>query len=98
VFVADLTCELRAWPHGSWATLGVDLRMVAQAVVGCWQDGHLNGLQFDELDFEEARSIQQPDETYMRSQLRARLTSRLHRTYRQWLHPTSGRHPEDRFL
>jgi hypothetical protein len=24
VFVADLTCELRAWPHDTWAKLGVD--------------------------------------------------------------------------
>jgi hypothetical protein len=24
VFMADLTVELRAWPRGTWATLGVD--------------------------------------------------------------------------
>jgi hypothetical protein len=71
VFLADLTCELRAWPYGTWATLGVDPVMVAQAVVGCWQDGDINGWQFDELDFEEARSFQQPAMTYVRSQLRA---------------------------
>ena len=34
--------------------------VIAHALVGCWQDGHLVGLQFDELDFEEARSLQQP--------------------------------------
>jgi hypothetical protein len=98
VFLADLTCELRAWPNGTWATLGIDPVMVAQAVIRCWQDGHLNGRQFDELDFEEARSLQQPAMTYVRSQLRARLTSWLHRAYRRWLHPTSGRQPTDRFL
>jgi hypothetical protein len=98
VFLADLICELRAWPYGTWATLGVDPVVVAQAVIDCWQDGHLDGLQFDELDFEEARSLQRPAMTYVRSQLRARLTGRLHRTYRRWLHATSGRHPDDRFL
>jgi hypothetical protein len=97
VFLPDLTCELRAWPHGTWATLGVDPVVLAQVVIGCWQDGHLNGLQFEELDFEEARSLQQPAMDYVRSQLRARLTGRLHGAYRRWLHPTSGRHPEDRF-
>ena len=40
--------------------VGVDLVVIAHALVGCWQDGHLVGLQFDELDFEEARSLQQP--------------------------------------
>jgi hypothetical protein len=45
VFVADLTCELRAWPNDTWAKLGVDPDQVAQAVVGCWQDGEVPGLQ-----------------------------------------------------
>jgi len=98
VFLTDLTCELRAWPDGTWATLGIDPAVVAQAVIGFWQDGHLDGRQFDELDFEEARSLQQPAMTYVRSQLRARLTGRLQRAYRRWLHPTSGRQPSDRFL
>jgi hypothetical protein len=98
VFLVDLTCELRAWPSGTWATLSLDPLEVAHAVVGCWQDGHLDGLQFDDLSFEEARSLLQPAMTYTRSQLRARLTGRLHRAYRRWLHPTSGRHPDDRFL
>jgi hypothetical protein len=98
VFLADLTCELRAWPDGTWARVGIDPAVVAQAVVGCWRDGHLDGRQFDELDFEEARSLQQPAMTYVRSQLRARLTGRLHRAHRRWLHPTSGRQPSDHFL
>ena len=37
VFVADLTCELRAWPQDSWAKVGVDPDQVAQAVIACWQ-------------------------------------------------------------
>jgi hypothetical protein len=35
VFVADLTCELRAWPHDTWAKVGVDPDQVARAVIGC---------------------------------------------------------------
>jgi hypothetical protein len=45
VFVADLTGELRAWPIDTWAKVGVDPEQVAQAVIGCWQDGEVPGLQ-----------------------------------------------------
>jgi hypothetical protein len=98
VFVADLTGELRAWPQDTWAKLGVDPDQVAQAVIGCWQDGEVSGLQVDDLDFEEARSLIRPAMTYVRGQLRGRLTARLGRVHRRWLHPTSGRRPDDRFL
>ena len=47
--MADLTVELRAWPTDTWAKFGVDPDQVAQAVVGCWQDGEVTGLQFDDL-------------------------------------------------
>jgi hypothetical protein len=33
VFVADLTCELRAWPSGTWASLGIDTQAAGGAVV-----------------------------------------------------------------
>ena len=98
VFVADLTGELRAWPTDTWAKLGVDPDQVAQAVIGCWQDGELTGLQVDDLNFEEARSLTRPAMTYVRSQLRGRLTARVARVHRRWLHPTSGPRPGDRFL
>ncbi len=98
VFVADLTGELRAWPHDTWAKLGVDPDQVAQAVIGCWQDGEVSGLQVDDLGFEEARSLIRPAMAYVRGQLRGRLTARLGRVHRRWLHPTSGRRPDDRFL
>jgi hypothetical protein len=98
VFVADLTGELRAWPHDTWAKLGVDPDQVARAVIGCWRDGEVSGLQVDDLDFEEARSLTRPAMTYVRGQLRGRLTARLGRLHRRWLHPTSGRRPDDRFL
>jgi hypothetical protein len=60
VFLADLTGELRAWPHDTWTKLGVDPDQVAQAVVGCWQAGQVTGLQVDDLGFEEARSLAHP--------------------------------------
>jgi hypothetical protein len=95
--VADLTVELRAWPTDTWAKVGVDPDQVAQAVVGCWQKGEVTGLQVDDLSFEEARSLTRPAMTYLRGQLRGRLTARLARAHRRWLHPTSGRRPGDRF-
>ena len=98
VFVADLTGELRAWPHNTWAKLGVDPDQVAQAVISCWQDGQVTGLQVDDLSFEEARSLTRPAMTSVRGQLRGGLTARLARIHRRWLHPTSGRQPGDRFL
>ena len=97
VFVADLTGELRAWPTDTWAKLGVDPDQVAQAVIGCWRDGEVTGLQVDDLGFEEARSLTRPAMTYVRGQLRGRLAARLARAHRRWLHPSSGRHPSDRF-
>jgi hypothetical protein len=96
VFVADLTGELHAWPNDTWTKVGVD--QVAQAVIGCWQDGEVTGLQLDDLSFEEARALTRPAMTYVRGQLRGRLTARLARIHRRWLHPTSGRRPGDRFL
>ena len=98
VFMADMTIELRAWPQDTWAKLGVDPNQVAQSVIGCWQDGEVSGLQVDDLSFEEARSLTRPAMTYVRGQLRGRLTARLGRVHRRWLHPTSGRRPDDRFL
>jgi hypothetical protein len=97
VFLADLTVELRACPQDTWAAAGVDPDQVAQAVLGCWRDGEVTGLQIDDLSFEEARSLTRPAMTYVRGQLRGRLTARLARAPRRWQHPTSGRHPGDRF-
>jgi hypothetical protein len=98
VFLADLTYELRVWPQDAWARVGVDPDQVAQAVVGCWRDGEVAGLQVDDLSFEEARSLTRPAMTSVRGQLRGRLTARVARVQRRWLHPTSGRRPGDRLL
>jgi hypothetical protein len=35
--------------------------------------------------------------TYVRGQLRGRLTARLACAHRRWLHPTSDRQPSDQF-
>jgi hypothetical protein len=98
VFVADLTCELRAWPSGTWATLGVDTPAAAGAVVAAWQAGYLNGLQLAGLTGEEALALERPAMTYVREQLRQRLARQVWQAWRRWLHPTSGRRPGDRFL
>jgi hypothetical protein len=97
VFVADLTGELRAWPQDTWTAVGVDPEQVAQAVIRCWRAGEVTGLQLDDLSFEEARSLTRPAMTYVRGQLRGRLSARLARAHQRWLHPTSGRRPDDRF-
>jgi len=98
VFVVDLTGELLAWPTDTWAKLGVDPDQVAHAVVGCWLDGEVTGLQIDDLGLEKARSLTRPAMASVRGQLRGRLIARLARVRRRWLHPTSGRRPGDRFL
>jgi hypothetical protein len=58
----------------------------------------VTGLQVDDLGLEEARSLTRPAMTYVRGQFHGRLTARLVRVHRRWLHPTSGRLPGDRFL
>jgi hypothetical protein len=97
LFVVDLTVELRAWPKDTWTRLGVDPEQVAQAIISCWQASEVTGLQVDDLSFEEARSLTRPAMTYVRSQLRGRLTAQLARAHRRWLHPTSGRQRGDQF-
>jgi hypothetical protein len=98
VFVADLTCELRAWPYGAWATLGVDPQTAAGAVIATWQDSHVKGLQLGGLTTEEAMALERPAMTYVREQLRQRLARQVGQAYRRWMHPTSGRRPGNRFL
>jgi hypothetical protein len=98
VFVPDLTCELRAWPTDTWASLGVDAHAAADAVIAAWQDGHVKGLQLGGLTAEEALALERPAMTYVREQLRQRLAHQVGQAYWRWLHPTSGRRPGDRFL
>jgi hypothetical protein len=64
-------------------------KQVAQAVVSCWQAGE--DCRSAASTFEEARSLTRPAMTYVRGQLRGRLTIWLGRAYQRWLHFTSGR-------
>jgi hypothetical protein len=98
VFPADLTEELRAWPTDTWAALGVDLQQVTRAVIGCWQRGDVQGLQFPLESGEDPRALVRPAMTLARAQLRTRLARLVARARRRWLHPTSGRRPGERFL
>jgi hypothetical protein len=98
VFLADLTVELRAWPHGTWASLGVDPQALAGVVVATWRRGDLTGLRLGGLTGEEALALERPAMTYVREPLRQWLARQIGRAYRRWLHPTSGRQPGDRFL
>jgi hypothetical protein len=98
VFLPDLTVELRAWPYGTWASLGVDAQAAAGAVIAAWQRGHFKGLQLGGLTAEEALALERPAMTYVREQLRQRLAHQVGRAYWRWLHPTSGCRPGDRFL
>jgi hypothetical protein len=50
VFPADLAVELRAWPYGTWARLGVDLQAAAAAVIAAWRGGHVKGLRARRAD------------------------------------------------
>ena len=98
VFLTDLAVELRAWPYGTWARLGVDPQAATGAVIAAWLDGRLKGLRFGGLTGDEALALKRPAMTYVREQLRQRLARHVRRTWRRWLHPTSGRRPGDTFL
>jgi hypothetical protein len=56
VFVADSRWSCAPGPTTPGRAVGVDPDQVTQAVIGCWQDGEVTGLQVDDLSFEEARS------------------------------------------
>jgi hypothetical protein len=98
VFLADLTVELRAWPHDTWAKVGIDPQAAARAVISGWQRGDLLGLRLGALTAQEALALERPAMTYVRAQLGDRLQRQLARAYRRWRHPSSGRRPDDRFL
>ncbi len=98
VFLADLTVELRAWPHDTWAKVGIDPQAAARAVVAGWRRGDLLGLQLCGLTAEEALALERPAMTYVRARLGDRLGRHLARAYRQWRHLISGHLSGDRFL
>jgi hypothetical protein len=98
VFVADLTVELRAWPTDTWTKLGLDPQAVAEAVIAAWRGGDLTGLRLGGLAGEEALALERPAMTYVREQLRQRFAQQVGRAWLRWLHPTSGRRPDETFL
>jgi hypothetical protein len=98
VFPADLTVDLRAWPADGWAALGVDLQQVTGAVVGCWVRGDVSGLHLPLEPSEDPRALLRPAMTLARAELRGRLARLVARARRRWLHPSSGRQADDRFL
>ena len=98
MFLADLTGELRAWPPDTWAKVGVDPDRSPRRSLAAGAMATSPGLRLDELSEEEARALKRPAMTYVRGQLRDRLTARLARVHRRWRHPSSGRRPGDRFL
>jgi hypothetical protein len=65
VFIADLTVELRAWPYGTWTTLGVDPQTAVGAVIAAWRRGDLKGPQLAGLTTEEAMALERPAMTYV---------------------------------
>ena len=95
VFLADLTVELRAWPSGTWAKLGVDPQAAASAVIGCWRHGHLTGLQYGGLTAEEVLALERPAMTLARAWLRDRLGRQLGQTSGPRRRPMSGHRPGD---
>jgi hypothetical protein len=98
VFLADLTCELQAWPTDTWAKVGVDPQAVAGAVVAAWRGGHLKGLRLGGVTAEEALALERPAMTYVRGQLGDRLDRRIAQVQRRRYSSPSGRGPDDRFL
>jgi hypothetical protein len=98
VFLADLTGELRAWPHDTWAAVGVDPTAVAHAVIACWRAGDVQGLEFEGVSFGEARALARPAMTIVRGQLRARLDRQVARARCRWWHPSSGHRADEPFL
>jgi hypothetical protein len=100
VFLVELAVELRAWPVESFARLGVDPGAVEQALIGCWQQGLVKGLQFDGISLEEAASLARPAMTVVREQLRAQVRRQVLHAWRRWSHPSSRsqRQPGESFL
>jgi hypothetical protein len=98
IFLADLTCELRAWPTDTWSKVGINPQAAAGALVAAWQRGDLLGLRLGGLTAQEALALERPAMTLVRAQLGDRLQGQLARAYRRWRHPSSGRRAGDRFL
>jgi len=98
VFLADLTVELRAWQGTDWATQGIDIDGVAEAVVQLARRGQVRARWYHDLSAWDAKALGRPAMDYARGELRDRVASWLAEQYMRWLHPTSGRQPGEPFL
>jgi hypothetical protein len=95
VFLADLAVELRTWQGTDWATLGVDVEGVAEAVVQLARRGQVRARWYHDLSAWDAKALGRPAMTYARAELRDRVADWLSEQYMRWLHPTSGDRPSD---
>jgi hypothetical protein len=98
VFLADLAVELRQWRDTDWATLGVDVEGVAEALVLLARRGQVRVRWCHELSAEDAKALGRPAMEFAREQLRDRLAGWLGEQYLRWLHPSSGRRPGEPLL
>jgi hypothetical protein len=98
VFVVDFAVELREWQGTDWATLGVDVEGVAEALVLLARRGQVRARWYHGLSAEGVKALGRPAMEYAREQLRGRLAGWLDEQYLRWLHPTSQRRPGEPFL
>jgi hypothetical protein len=98
VFLVDLVVELREWQDTDWATLGVDVEGVAEALVLLARRGQVRARWCHDLAAEDAKALGRPAMDYAREQLRGRLAGWLDEQYLRWLHPSSGRRPGEPLL
>ncbi len=87
VFVAILTRELRAWPQDTWAKVDIDANQSPKRSSAAGRPAKSPGCR--STTSASRRPARSPAATtYVRGQLRGRLTARLARIHRRWLHPT----------
>jgi hypothetical protein len=98
VFLVDLAVELRTWQDTDWATLGVDVEGVAEAVVLLARRGQVRARWYHDLSAEDVKALGRPAMEYTREQLRGRVAGWLGEQDLRWLHPSSGRRPDEPFL
>jgi hypothetical protein len=98
VFLVDLVVELREWQGTDWATLGVDVEGVAEALVLLARRGQVRARWCHDLSAEEVKALGRPAMESAREQLRGRLAGWLNEQELRWLHPSSGRRPGEPLL
>ena len=72
VFLADLAVELRTWQGTDFATQGMDVEGVAEAVVQLARRGQVRARWCHELGAEDAKALGRPAMTYARAWRRPR--------------------------